>query len=92
MLIYAAAATLVISMAGWIAYAIAAFFVLAPFVAGFGLADRTSAIIFGLVLLPLPVGLSIWVFRRINAVERNLADSQPDAAPTAATPDSASTP
>lgn len=78
MLIYAAAVTLVISLVGWIAYAVVAFFVLAPFVAGFGLVERTADIVFGVVLLPLPVFLSIWVFRRVTAVERRRAATKSD--------------
>ena len=95
MLIYAAAVTLVISLAGWIGYAIVAFFVLAPFAVGFGLADPTANIVFGGVLLPLPALLSIWIFRRVTAVERHrtantatnvanpdaAADADADAAP-----------
>lgn len=80
MLIYAAAATLVLSLTGWIAYAIAVFFVLAPFVAGFGLDERTADIILGLALLPAPVVLSGWVFRRVVAVERRRAAATPTSA------------
>ena len=82
--VYAAAATLVMSLAGWIAYAIAAFFVLAPFAAGFGFSERTADIVLGIVLLPAPVILSIWVFRRVVRVERaRLAAQAADTPPPA---------
>lgn len=73
MLLYAAATTLVLSLAAWIAYAVAAFFVLAPFAASFGISEITADIVLGLILLPVPAGVSVWVFRRVLSVERRRA-------------------